>query len=259
MTTTITYTLGKFVWRELFTRDVAASKRFYSGLFGWTSEDRPMGPDWSYTLWRNGDKQIAGMMNLADLPGEGEHVPPHWAVYVSVEDVDATVAKAVAEGGTLLGDCHDIPGVGRFAVLQDPQGAHFNVFRSLTGDPEDGMPVTHEFCWETLATTDAAKAIEFYQKIIGWSTEKMGDGQVFTRSAGGETVQLASIGPVPEGAPPHWMTFVAVESVSATVGKCRELGGKVLVDRTEIPDIGAFAILEDPSGAGISVFQSHCG
>lgn len=262
MTPTLTYTLGRFVWRELFTRDVEAAKRFYSGLFGWTFEDRPMGPDWSYTLWKTGDKQIGGMMDLAHLPNEDAHVPPHWAVYVSVADVDSAVERAVAEGGRVLGDCFDIPGVGRFAVVQDPQGAVFNVFRSLTGDPEDKMPTTHEFCWEGLTTTDAAKAADFYGKVVGWQTESMGEaGMIFNRATAQGPAGVASIGEATGDAPPHWMSFVAVEGIADRTARARELGAEVFVEPTEIPGIGAFAILADPTGAIINLFEAarDCG
>src|SRR5690349_14712130 len=114
MTATLTYTLGAFVWRELLTADVPAAKRFYGELFGWTFEDRPMGPDWFYTIVKLGDKQIAGLMDLANLPEGSPPIPPHWASYVSVDNVDETAARAVAEGGKVLGECHDIPNVGRF-------------------------------------------------------------------------------------------------------------------------------------------------
>jgi hypothetical protein len=257
MTATLTYTLGKFVWRELYTRDVAAAKRFYSGLFGWTAEDVPMGPDWSYTLLKNGDKQIGGIMDLANLPNEGQGIPPHWAVYVSVADVDATAEKAVAAGGKLLNPCMDIPNVGRFAVLQDPQGAVIQVFRSASGDPEDRAPERHEFCWENLSTTNPTKAAEFYQQVIGWGTTTMNDTILFTRQSHGETVSLASVGPAPEGTPSHWAPFVAVDRVEAAIAKARELGGEVLLDRTEIPEVGAFGVIRDPIGAAIFLFESN--
>lgn len=261
MPTTLTHTLGRFVWRELFTRDIAAAKRFYGALFGWTTEDRPMGPDWSYTIVKTGDKEIAGMMDIAHIPGGGEHVPPHWAVYVSVADVDAAAASAVAEGGKVLGDCMDIPNVGRFAVVQDPQGAIFNLFRSANGDPaDDEMPGVGEFCWESLSTTNPAAAVDFYQKVVGWGVTSMpspeGPMPLFTRQRQGQSESLASVGPSPDGQFSAWGTFVGVESVDATVAKAEQLGAKIWLAGTDIPDVGRFAVLEDPTGAAIYVFQA---
>lgn len=259
MTATLTYTLGRFVWRELFTRDTAAAKRFYGELFGWSFEDRPMGPDWSYTLWKIGDRQIGGMMDIGNLPAEDAHIPPHWALYVSVDDVDAAAARAVAEGGKVLGQCMDIPGVGRFAVVQDPTGAVLNVFRSANGDPAERAPERHDFCWENLSSTDPDRAIAFWQKVVGWGTTRMGENPtpLFTRKVDGKDVELASVGPAPEGSHSSWATFVAVDHVKAALDKCRGLGGKVLLERTEIPQVGAFGIIEDPTGAALFVFESH--
>lgn len=259
MTTTLTYTLGKFVWRELFTKDVAGAKRFYGDMFGWRAEDRPMGPDWSYTLWYNGDKQIGGMMDLAHLPAGSDHVPPHWAVYVSVADVDKAAEVAVAEGGKVLSPCMDIPNVGRFAVVQDPQGAILNLFRSAHGDPEDVSPVAHDFTWENLSTPDPAKAIAFYQKVIGWDTQQMeGDEgtMLFTRKmANGEAVPLASIGPSGDG-PPNWGTFVQVADIDASLTKIQSLGAQPIVPRTEI-GVGAFGLVQDPFGAFLFLYQQY--
>src|SRR5689334_4373426 len=98
MTTTLTRTLGRFVWRELYTRDVEAAKRFYGGLFGWSFEDSPMGPGMTYTLVKQGDRQLAGIMDITNMPGDTAQVPTHWASYISVADADQAMQKAIANG-----------------------------------------------------------------------------------------------------------------------------------------------------------------
>lgn len=114
------YTLhGAFSWCELLTTDVAEAKRFYSTLFGWTLEPAPM-PGMEYTLVKYGGEQMGGIMSL---PPGCEGMPPSWGVYVTVADVDATAKLAVEMGGKVLVPPQDIPQVGRFCVLQDPQGA----------------------------------------------------------------------------------------------------------------------------------------
>lgn len=257
MTATLTRTLGKFVWREVFTRDTEAAKRFYSQLFGWTWEDRPMGEDFVYTLFKNGDAQICGMMNLDELPGDSSQIPPHWASYVSVESVDETVETAVAEGATVLSECHDIPEVGRFAVMQDPQGAVFHLMHFFKGDGEDTPPGLHDFCWENLTTHEPARAKAFYEKVIGWGTEPMGEGTtVFTRLKNGEPCGLASMGPAGDGHP-AWTPFVNVASIVETTAKVRALGGQVFVERTEIPEVGAFGVIQDPTGAVLFLFEGR--
>jgi len=113
---------GAFSWFELMTTNVEGAKSFYSKLLGWTMEDQPM-EEFTYTVVKVGDDQIAGIMNMP--PDSGE-MPPTWGNYVTVEDVDAVAKQAVELGGKVLLEPRDIPEVGRFAVVQDPQGAWFS-------------------------------------------------------------------------------------------------------------------------------------
>lgn len=259
MTATITYTLGRFVWHELYTKDVEASKKFYGGLFGWTTEDVPMGPDWSYTIWKRGDKQVGGMMDIANLPGGGEHVPPHWASYVSVADVDQAAERATALGGKVQGSCMDIPNVGRFAVLEDPQGAYIYLFRSATGDPADGMPENWEFVWETLMTSDVPKALDFYKQVVGWEPKEDGETPIFTRKSGEEAAYVANVSPNPPGVPSNWSTYVGVDKLEDSVAKAKALGATVLLERMEVPAYGVLAVIQDPTGAMINLFEAEMG
>jgi uncharacterized protein len=110
---------GAFSWCELLTTDVPEAKRFYSKLFGWTLEPAPM-PGMEYTLVKYGGEQMGGIMTM---PPGCEGMPPSWGIYVTVADVDATTKLAVELGGKVLLPPQDIPQVGRFCVLQDPQGA----------------------------------------------------------------------------------------------------------------------------------------
>ncbi|MGH7729931.1 MAG: VOC family protein [Candidatus Eiseniibacteriota bacterium] len=116
---------GALCWTELMTKDAAKARGFYSGLFGWSPEDRPMGP-MTYTIYMNGNAQAAGMMQTTKEMGP---IPSNWTIYYSVEDCDATAAKAGSLGGTITVPPQDIPGIGRFAALQDPQGAHFSIIK----------------------------------------------------------------------------------------------------------------------------------
>ena len=113
---------GAFSWNELMTTDVAAAKKFYTEAFGWEYKDEPMG-EMTYTIVKAGDREIGGMMNMP--PDSGEH-PPVWGAYVTVDNVDETVKKVKAAGGKIHLPPQDIPGVGRFCVIQDPQGAYIS-------------------------------------------------------------------------------------------------------------------------------------
>lgn len=116
-------THGAFSWSELITTDPAAAADFYGPLFGWQIEtmDMPAGP---YRVVKLGDQAIGGIMSM---PLGAPAMPPNWGCYVTVDQVDALVERVVDLGGTVIVAPMPVPGVGRFAVIQDPQGALLNV------------------------------------------------------------------------------------------------------------------------------------
>src|SRR5436309_2267480 len=117
---------GSFCWPELATTDNGAAKKFYTSLFGWSAEDSPAGPDMIYTMLKKKGTSIGGLMKIPKAWGA---VPPNWLVYFAVTDPDATAKKTGELGGGAIVPPMDIPGAGRFAVLRDPQGAVFAVYR----------------------------------------------------------------------------------------------------------------------------------
>ena len=119
-------THGMFSWNELMTTDLASAKEFYNEVFGWTFEESPSAQEGEpYVVAKVGDAMVCGMFNKpAALPAE---IPPHWNGYVTVEDIDATVAKVKELGGNILLEAMEIPGVGRMAVISDKQGAVINI------------------------------------------------------------------------------------------------------------------------------------
>jgi hypothetical protein len=116
---------GVFVWDELGTTDVEAAKAFYGEVFGWTTEDMDMGPNGVYTIFnRGGGEQVGGAMTL---PEGAPH--PYWLTYVGSDDVDGCVERAAKAGGSTIMEPADVPTVGRLAILRDPQGAVFGLFK----------------------------------------------------------------------------------------------------------------------------------
>jgi predicted enzyme related to lactoylglutathione lyase len=113
-------THGAFSWFELMTTDVAAAKDFYTKLFGWNTEESPMEGGQPYTVIKVKDKAVAGLMAT---PPQAQGTPPMWSIYITVDDVDAIAQKTAELGGKVLMPPTDIPKVGRFCVIQDPQGA----------------------------------------------------------------------------------------------------------------------------------------
>jgi len=129
---TATSHTGTFVWNEIGTTDVEACKAFYKALFQWKTRELDMGPNGVYTIFQNGGRDIGGLYRMN---AQQQHlgVSPHWLTYVGVEDVDASAQMAESIGGRILVPPTDIPNTGRFAVLSDPTGATFAIYRGQQG------------------------------------------------------------------------------------------------------------------------------
>lgn len=110
---------GTFSWVELMTSDLKGAEAFYGKLFGWAFKDGPIN-GMEYRIVAAGDQDVGGLMAL---PENLKQAPPSWGAYVTVDDVDETSRQAESLGGKVLMQPHDIPTVGRIAVIQDPQGA----------------------------------------------------------------------------------------------------------------------------------------
>ena len=124
---------GRFVWHQLMTRDVPGAKKFYSKLVGWKTMPWPLDP--AYTVCHADAGPVAGITEMpSDLPAE---VPPHWLQYIGTRDVDGTAEAAVRAGGSIVKAPSDMQGAGRYAVLQDPQGAVFAIIDPENARPED--------------------------------------------------------------------------------------------------------------------------
>ena len=246
-----------FVWYECATTDAAAAKGFYGELFGWNVVDVAMPGDMEghYTLLKIGEDDIAGLYQMSGPQFEG--VPPHWMTYVKVNDVDETTSRADSLEGKTVVPAMDVPGIGRMAVLEDPTGAKFSIFKpgEHSGAAELG-PVAGTFGWSELATNDTEAAASFYKQLFNWGTkvdEKMQytEFQVDERSIGG----MMKLTPEHGDAPPHWLPYVMVDDSKAIADKVGKLGGTVIVPPTDIPKVGTFTVFADPTGAVLAVIK----
>ncbi|MBC8127940.1 MAG: VOC family protein [Gloeobacteraceae cyanobacterium ES-bin-144] len=118
--------VGIFGWNELITSDVEAAKKFYCEMFGWEWETKTMAPGWDYTLFKKGETMVAGMFGITPEMGP---IPPHWLSYVMSADIEADVEKAKAAGGSILKEATEVPNTGVFAIIRDPQGAVFALWK----------------------------------------------------------------------------------------------------------------------------------
>jgi hypothetical protein len=189
-------------------------------------------------------------------------VPPNWMPYVEATSVDETAKKAASLGGTVIVGPQDIPGTGRFAVLQDPQGATFGIYKSANvSGGWDGKPVVGCFSWHELMTTDHGKAFEFYRALFGWNKSgemDMGGGAMYLMYGQGDAMYGGMFTAPPEmaGMHPFWLVYIHVDDVGKAVDEATKAGAFVQRPRMEIPG-GTIAILGDPEGAAFALHDTR--
>ncbi|MBI1796969.1 MAG: VOC family protein [Candidatus Eisenbacteria bacterium] len=255
MATTTTHAPGTFCWPELSTTDQAGAKKFYSALFGWEMNDSPMGEGEFYTMIGLGGRGVGALYTMRKEE-KSSGAPPHWNSYVAVESADAAAARAKQLGATILADAFDVMDVGRMAIIQDPTGAVFCVWEAKkhTGAGVLGEPGS--LCWTELMTRDTAKAGAFYTALFGWKTDVMTMGPmsytVFKRDDTGAGGMMA-ISPDMGQVPPNWMPYFAVTDTDAIVAKANQVGGRVIAPAQDVPNVGRFAVLQDPQSAVFAV------
>ena len=251
---------GSFCWVELGTTNASAAKSFYKELFGWEYDDSPASPempDMIYSMIKLRGRDVGGLYSMpSDMLAQG--VPPHWLSYIAVANADEAAAQAKAAGATLMKEPFDVMDAGRMSVIQDPTGATFAIWQTIN---HPGTGIDRELgasCWNELGTNDTQKAQDFYTTVFGWGTEKMpGPFEYTIFKAGDESVGgMYKIVPEIMGPiPPNWMVYFAVGDCDATLQKATELGGRVLAPAEDIPDIGRFAILQDPTMAAFAIIK----
>jgi len=244
-------TVGKFVWRELTTTDMARAEAFYTELFGWRVEQTPMADGKTYPLLVGPTGHFGGLMQL-------EGVPSNWLTYVEVENVDAATERAVALGAQVIVQPRDIVDVGRFSIILDPQGAAIAPFSDATAtgeDPEPQLPPVGGITWTELLTSDVDAAVRFYTEVIGWTTEKydMG-GQEYTVFKRGERLEGGVMAKPAELPASLWLINFRVADVEKARADVTRLGGQLIGSIIEVPTIGRVAWAIDPTGA---VFAMH--
>jgi predicted enzyme related to lactoylglutathione lyase len=247
---------GSFCWIELHTTDQPAAKSFYNALFGWEAHDNPMGTTDFYTMFKLQGRHAAAGCTLR--PEERSHgVPPHWMIYIKVDNTDAAAAKAKQLGGKVLAPAFDVMDAGRMAVIQDPTGASFCVWQ-VKKDPGIGIAHVHgTLCWADLSTPDAKRASAFYSGLFGWQlTADPKDPSGYLHIKNGEHF----IGGVPPGlsskTPPHWLAYFQVDDVDAVASKAKQMGANLYLPPKTMEGVGRFSVIADPQGAAFAIFKS---
>jgi uncharacterized protein len=249
--------VGSFCWLELGTTDQNGAKRFYSNLFGWTSEDVPMGPDMAYTMFRMSGKDVCGAYHLMKEQLDAG-VPPHWMLYIKVDNADNAAAKALRLGAKQVVAPSDIPNVGRFAVFQDPTGAAISVFQPGQHPGLKNFGEVGALCWADLNSTDPEKAGRFYADCLGWTYETGKDGYRHIMNGPGKENMIGGIAPrmqAPPGTPSHWLPYFHVTDCTMSAAKAAQSGAKTIMPAELMADVGTIAVLADPQGGVFSLYQ----
>lgn len=243
---------GKFIWYELMTRDSKAAEAFYTSVVGWRASEAG-GENAGYTILSAGERGVGGIMTPPEPCADGGRAG--WLGYIAVADTDSAAAAIESAGGRIHAAPADIPNVGRFAVVADPQGA---VFQLLTPLPRGEMRPLDRMApgnagWHELYTSDWEAAFAFYSARFGWVKDEamdmgpMGTYQLFAAEAGAGPVGAMMNDPRP--GPPAWTFYFVVEGIDAAAERVREAGGEVAMGPMEVPD-GSFVLqATDPQGA----------
>ena len=246
------YTPGTFCWTDLSTTDQQGAKSFYSGLFGWESEDLPVGDGAFYSMQRLDGKDVAAISEQPQQQREAG-VPPLWNSYVSVESADAAAERAGELGATVHASPFDVLEAGRMAVIQDPQGAFFMVWQPRQHFGAALVNAPGALCWNELSSPDMNASASFYGDLFGWETqtfEGMGDYLVIMNHGGGN----GGIRPLAQpGMPPNWLVYFAIDDLDGALAKVESLRGTKLTDPIDI-GIARVAVAQDPQGAAFALY-----
>ncbi len=242
-------TLGKFVWYDQMSNDLAGAEKFYSKVVGWDLAPNTMNAQ-TYTLLKAGDDMIGGLM---PIPPEAMGAKPAWMGYIAVDDVKAYADKVKAAGGAIHRPATEIPNVGTFAVAGDPSGAGFLLFKG-NGDQapsHDPMKPGH-IGWHELHGGDPEKSFAFYSGLFGWTKGEalnmgaMGTYQIFTTKGQQSGGMMKKMEQEPA---PHWLYYINVDAIDAAQARVKSAGGQVINGPMQVPG-GSWIINGlDPQGA----------
>lgn len=246
---------GTPIWYELMTDAPDAAQEFYAGVMGWTFQSPPGGMERDYrTFTATDDEAVGGVMHIPD----GAPFGPTWAVYFGVDDVDATVEKLKLLGGSVYMEPQDIPDVGRFAFVSDPQGASFYVMRGDSDEESTAFePSAPGHCsWNELVTSDQAAALEFYGALFGW--EKSGAMPIgdngdysFIRCGDADIGAMMDRPDEHKNSQPFWNFAFQVADIDAAKAAAESGGATVTYGPIKLPDENWLIQVDDPQGARV--------
>jgi predicted enzyme related to lactoylglutathione lyase len=242
---------GKFFWYDLMTTDTKAAEKFYHDVIGWDAKDSGS-PNHAYTLLSKGSSMVGGLM---PIPKEAcdNGMGPCWTGYIAVDDVDAYADKVKAAGGSVRRAPEDIPGILRFAVVADPYGAHFIIFKGFSTEepPQAAAGTPGHFGWHELMAGDREGAFAFYAKLFGWTKAEAVESPagLYQTFATGDAPVGGMMTRMPQMPASFWLYYVNVAGVDAAVARVKTGGGQICNGPMQVPGGSWIAQCADPQGA----------
>jgi predicted enzyme related to lactoylglutathione lyase len=249
---------GKFVWYDVMTTNTKAAESFYQGVIGWDVKDSGM-PDRSYTLLLVGPTMVGGLMPIPES-ARAMGARPCWMGYVAVDDVDVYAGRVKAAGGTVHRAPEDIPGVGRFAVVADPHGAGFILFKGTSDQAPAPVPwgTPGHIGWRELHAGNGESAFAFYSGLFGWTKAQafdMGPMGIYQTFATGDDPCGGMMTKTPDMPSPCWIYYFNVDDINAAVNRVKDRGGEILMGPHEVPGGSWIAQCRDPQGAMFALIR----
>ena len=243
---------GQFFWYDVMTTDTKAAAKFYANVVGWGVQNADTGSK-EYTVFTANGQGVAGLMPIPDDAAK-QGARPGWMGYIAVDDVDGAAAKLKREGGTLHREPETIPGIIRFAVVSDPQGAGLYIARGLSMDVPPPLPLgtAGTIGWRELFANDSQAAFAFYQKMFGWTKAdsfdmgEMGTYQLFATGAEPVGGMMTKPPAIPRS---FWGYYFNVPALDAAVERVKAAGGVIMMGPAAVPGGQWIVQCTDPQGA----------
>ncbi len=238
------YTNNAFCWHGIVTTDIEKAKTFYSEVLGWSVQTMQMGDEEAIMFSVGGIPRAH--LRGPNMPGE----PPHWDNYLRVEDVDASTALCVTNGGRQIVPPTDIP-PGRFSVIAGPSGAILSLFHEVdpenSTNPPSGNGTIH---WVELQSTDIDADRAWLTSSFGFEMGEMPmpQGGTYYLLKDGEEMRGGACPAFQEGAPSHWLTWVEIDDVDAAAARVKQFGGQTFTDIMDMPNVGRMVVVADSTG-----------
>ncbi len=251
---------GSFAWYTLMTTNTLAAEAFYCGVMGWRAQDAGIA-DRSYTMFSVAEVPMSGLMALPP-EARAAGAPPAWMGYVAVGEVDEAAAHVIELGGAIHRAPEDIPGVGRFAVVADPQGAAFMLFKSVADaqGPQAAPGTAGHAGWHELHAVDQESAFDFYSSLFGWTKGEavdmgpMGTYQLFAVEGGTGGGMMTKAAAMPA---PFWLYYFNADDIEAAAARVKAEGGQVLNGPHQVPGGSWIVQCLDPQGAMFALVGPH--